>query len=83
VITNNRKHSNRIKNRFSQLYRWNNNSKECRVTPVKWTINYVRRTSNWTSKNRNDKCSRERKIKTTKIYTGSHFHKGYVQSFAN
>jgi len=31
VITNNRKHSNRIKNRFSQLYRWNNNSKECRV----------------------------------------------------
>jgi len=25
VISNNRKHSNRIKNRFSQLYRWDNN----------------------------------------------------------
>jgi len=85
VITDKRNQSNIIQNRSSQLYKWNNKSSELKITLIRRTINYAQRTINWVSDSRYNKAfkKRERNIKNTKVYTGSPFLKGYVQSFAN
>jgi len=60
-------------------------SEEQRTTPEVWTINYAKRTINWTKHRIYDQAfkKRERTIKNTRFYTGSPFLKGYVQSFVN